>query len=117
MASAHICAMEHSTFFLKFVEHMASISHEYVFMPQNYEELQPIMRWYKDAGLPGVAGLVDAVHVKWANHPADNYNCSKGKELYPSIAFEYVTDFDHCILGLCGPQFGSNNDKHIVKID
>jgi hypothetical protein len=39
------------------------------------------------------------------------------KNLYPPLAFECITDFDCHILGVCGPQFGSNNDKHIVKIN
>jgi hypothetical protein len=39
-----------------------------------------------------------------------------GKESYPSLAFECITDFDCCILEVFGPQFGSNNYKHIVKI-
>ncbi len=80
-------------------------------MPRTHEELGPIIRRYEEAGLPSVAGSVDVVDVKWANCPAGDYNCSKGKELYPSIAFECIMDYDHCILGVCGLQFGSNNDK------
>ncbi len=64
-------------------------------MPRTHEELGPIMRHYEEAGLPGVAGSVDVlVHVKWANCPAGDYNHSKGKESYPSIAFECITDYD-----------------------
>ncbi len=55
--------------------------------------------------------------MKRANCPAGDYNHSKGKDFYPSLVFECITDYDHCILGVFGPQFGSNNDKHIVKID
>ena len=75
------------------------------------------MQRYKEEGLLGVAGSVDVVHVKRAICPAGDYNRSKGKESYPSLAFECITDFDCRILGVFGPQFGSNNDKHIVKID
>ena len=75
------------------------------------------MRWYEEQGLPGVAGLVDVVHVKRATCPAGDYNRSKGKDSSPSLAFECITDFDRRILGVFGPQFGSNNGKHIVKID
>ena len=113
----HICASDHCNFFLSFVRHVASISHEYVFMPRTPEELQQTMRRYEELGLPGAAGSVDVVHVKRANCPAGDYNRSKGKESYPSLAFECITDFDRRILGVFGPQFGSNNDKHIVKID
>jgi hypothetical protein len=62
-------------------------------------------------------GSVDAVHVKWSNCPGEDFNWLKGKESYPSLAFECITDFDCCILGVFGPQFGSQNDKHIVKLN
>jgi hypothetical protein len=61
--------------------------------------------------------LVDVVHVHWANCPAGDFNRSKGKESYPSLAFQCITDIDRKILGVFGPQFGSQNDKHIVKLD
>jgi hypothetical protein len=112
----HICISDHSNFFLTFVDRIGSISHKYVFMPRTPEELEPIMRRYKEEGLPGVTGSVDVVHVKWANCPAGDFNCSKGKDSYPSLAFECITDYDRRILGVFGPQFGSNNNKHIVKI-
>jgi hypothetical protein len=77
----HICASDHSNFFLCFVERIASISQEYVFMPRMPEELEPIMRQYEEEGLPSVAGSIDVVHVKRSNCPAGDYNCSKGKNL------------------------------------
>jgi hypothetical protein len=113
----HICASDHSNFFLTFVERIASISHEYVFMPRTLEELEPIMQQYEEEGLPGVAGSVDVLHMKRANCPAGDFNRSKGKDSYLSLAFECITDYDRRILGVFGPQFGSNNDKHIVKIE
>jgi len=115
--STHICTSDHSNFFSTFVERIASISHEYVFMPRMLDELKQIMQRYEEEGLQGVAGSVDVVHVKWANCPAGDFNRSKGKDSYPSLAFECITDYDRRILGVFGPQFGSNNDKHIVKID
>jgi hypothetical protein len=99
----HICASDHSNFFLTFVERIASISHEYVFMPRTLEELEPIMKRYKEEGLPGVVGSVDVVHVKRAICPAGDFNRSKGKDSYPSLAFECITDYDRRILGVFGP--------------
>jgi hypothetical protein len=86
-------------------------------MPRTPDQLASIMRRYEDVGLPGVAGSADVVHVKWSNCPAEDYNSSKGKESFPSVAFECITDFDRRILGVCGPQLGSSNDKHIVKVN
>ena len=54
-----------------FVGHVASISHEYVFMSRTPEELWQIMQLYEEEGLPGAVGSVDVVHVGRAG----DYNC------------------------------------------
>ena len=72
---------------------------------------------YKEVGLPGTIGSIDVVHVRWRSCPAGDFNRSKGKEGFPSLAFECITDYDRCINGVFGPQFGMQNDKHIVKMD
>ncbi len=94
-----------------------SISHEYVYFPRTSEELAETMKRYEQVGLPGTMGSVNVGHVKWSNCPAGYFNRLKGKESYPSLAFVCITGIDCCILGVFGPQFGSQNDKHIVKID
>jgi hypothetical protein len=60
---------------------------------------------------------MDVVHVKWSNCPAGDFNRAKGKEGYPTLAFQCITDFNRRILGVYGPQFGTKNDKDIVKTD
>jgi hypothetical protein len=55
----HICASDHSKFYLSFVRCIASISHEYVFMPRTPEELRQVMQRYEEVGLPGAAGSLD----------------------------------------------------------
>ena len=68
-------------------------------------------------GLPGAMGSVDVVHVKWSNCPSGDFNCAKGKESYPLLAFECISNLDRRICHVHGPQFGTRNDKHIVKMD
>jgi hypothetical protein len=75
------------------------------------------MKRYEEVGPPGVIGSVDVGHVKWSNCPAGDFNWLKGKELYPSPVFECITHFDCRILRVFGPQFGSQNDERIVKLD
>jgi hypothetical protein len=75
------------------------------------------MKHYEEVGLPGAVGSVDVVQVRWANCPVGDFNRSKGEESYPSLAFQCITDIDRKILGVFGPQFGCQNDKHIVKLD
>lgn len=62
-------------------------------------------------------GSMDVVHTKWSNCPTGDFNRAKGKESFPSIAFQCISNFDRRIMGVSSAQFGSRNDKHIVKID
>jgi hypothetical protein len=65
--------------------------------------------------LPGCVGSMDVVHVKWSYCLTGDYNHSKGKEGYPTLAFQCITDFNRRVWAIYGPQFGSHNDKDIVK--
>lgn len=113
----NICCTEHSKFFLKFVYFLWSVRDEYIYLPRDEEQLRRVMKRYEEMGLPGAMGSVDVVHVKWSKCPAGDYNRAKGKESYPSLGFECISDFDRRICSVYGPQFGSRNDKHIVKND
>ena len=113
----NICATEHSHFFHLFISKLYSIRSEYIYMPRDTEELQSIMKRYEEVGLPGAMGSMDVVHVKWSRCPKGDFNRAKGKESYPSLGFECISDFDRRITNVFGPQFGARNDKHIVKID
>ncbi len=75
------------------------------------------MKRYEDNHLPGCGGSIDVVHLKWSNCPAGDLNRCKGKEAYPTLAFEVISGFDREILGVSSIQFGTRNDQHIVKID
>jgi hypothetical protein len=90
---------------------------EYIYIPRNITEMQCISRDYNTAGLPGCVGSMDVVHVKWANCPTGDHNHAKGKEGYPTLVFQCLTDFNCRVMVIYGPQFGSHNDKDIVKHD
>jgi hypothetical protein len=113
----HICATEHSKFFLKFVKYLFDKRADYIYLPRDDLELRAVMKRYEEMGIPGAMGSVDVVHVKWSNCPAGDFNRAKGKQSYPSLAFECISDFDRRICHVHGPQFGTRNDKHIVKMD
>ena len=113
----NICATEHSKFFLKFVEFLYARRNDYIYLPRDEDELKIVMRRYEENGLPGAMGSVDVVHVKWSNCPSGDFNRAKGKESYPTLSFECISDFDRRICHVFGPQFGTRNDKHIVKMD
>jgi hypothetical protein len=67
--------------------------------------------------LPGACGSVDVVHIKWGCCPTGDINRAKGKEGYPTFAYQCITNFNQRIIGIYGPAFGSRNDKDIVKTD
>ena len=115
--NTHISANEHRLYFLKFVEMFSRNQKQYISLPRNYEELEEVMGRYRDVGLPGAMGSVDVVHCKWSRCPAGDFNRAKGKEGYPTLAFQCISDFDRRINGIFGPQWGTRNDKHIVKLD
>ncbi|KAL7526183.1 hypothetical protein ACHAWF_001665 [Thalassiosira exigua] len=80
-------------------------------------ELRDVMKVYEENHLPGACGSIDVVHVKWLNCPTGDHNRAKGKASYPTMAFEVITDNDRKIFAIGSAQFGTRNDKHIVKLD
>ncbi len=60
---------------------------------------------------------MDVVHVKWSSCPTGDHNRAKDKAGYPTLAFQCITDYNHRVIGIYGPQFGTRNDTEIVKVD
>jgi hypothetical protein len=104
-------------FFFDFLAAMFDIKDEYVFLPCNVAELCRMSKYYDDDGLPGCCGSMDVVHVKWSSCPTRDHNCVKGKAGYPTLAFKCITDYNRRVIGIYSPQFGTYNDKEIVKVD
>jgi hypothetical protein len=77
-----------------------------IYMPRNQSKSTKVEECYNAVGLPGCCGSVDVVHVKWSNCPAGDFNCAKGKETFPSLGFQCITDFNRRILSVYGPHFG-----------
>jgi hypothetical protein len=113
----NMSASSHLHFFNNFIVNMYSVRSEYVFYPRTMEELQVTVHDYESQHLPGAGGSIDVVHVKWSNCPAGDYNKCKGKESFPSVAFECVTNNRRRVLGISPIQFGARSDKHIVRFD
>ena len=103
-----ILATEIEKFFHRFLDIFMDMCDEYICMPQILTALTQISKWYSAVGLPGACGSMDVVYVKWSNCPARDHNRSKGKEGYPTLGFQCITDFNRRILAVV-------NDKQIVK--
>ena len=108
---------EHTRFQKIFVDHLYEIKSEYIDYPSTFDQLKPILQEYYNKHLPGAGGSIDVVHVKWSKCPAGDYNKCKGKETFPSLAFECITDHRWRILGIAPVQYGARSDKHIVRLD
>ena len=114
---AHITTTKIEKFFHRFIDIFMDMREEYISLPQNLTALTKIPKWYSAVGLPGACGFMDVIHVKWSNCPAGDHIHPKGKEGYPTLGFQCITDFNRRILAVYGPQFGAVNDKQIVKSD
>ena len=112
-----ISTSEVRKFFYVFLDAIVDMKEEYIYMPRTMSELKSVNKSYNSVGLPGCCGSIDVVHVKWSNCPAGDFNRAKGKETFPSLGFECITDFNRRVLSIYGPHFGSRNDMDIVKTD
>ena len=100
-----ISMSEVQKFFFLFVDAIVDMRDEQIAMPSNLTELRRVEGTYNAIGLPGCCGSIDVVHIRWANSPAGDFNHAKGKESYPSLGFECITDFNRRIMSIYGPHF------------
>jgi hypothetical protein len=116
-SNTNISKEQHRIFFHQFIDYFFDHHTDYISLPRDADELRVGSRKYREVGLPGCMGSKDVVHVKWACAPKGDFNRCKGKQSYPSIAFQCVTNFERKILGVSRAQYGTCNDKAIVKRD
>ena len=113
--NTHISSLELLLYFELFVNMYVQNCDEYIYLPCDKDKLEEVMQNYPAVGLPGAMGLVDGVHCKWSKCPAGDFNRAKGKDGYPTLAFQCISDYNRCITAVFVPQWGTRNDKHIVK--
>ena len=107
----------HRKFFLSWTASMASVKEEFVFLPNDEESFNRVVGEYMIRGLPGCVGSVDCVHIGWDKCPIQYHNMYKGKEGFPSIAYEVICTARKFIQSVTVGHPGSRNDKHIVRTD
>jgi hypothetical protein len=117
-ALCYISISKIQKFFFTFLDAFYNdLKSRYINLPGSVDELCQVTPPYESVGLPGACRSIDVVHVKWSNCPAGDNNQAKGKEGYPTLGFQCITNFNWRILGVYGLQFGIVNNKHIVKTD
>jgi hypothetical protein len=107
----------HRKFFLAWTSNISHIKEEFVYMPKDDARFQAVVGEYGARGLPGCVGSVDCVHIAWDRCPKQYHNMYKGKEGFPSIAYEVICTAKKFIQSVTFGHPGSRNDKHIVKTD
>jgi hypothetical protein len=73
---------------------MVDMKDEFIPLPADMDLLLQVSKDHEAVGLPGCVGSMDVVHVKWSNCPMGNHNHLKGKEGYPSLAFQCIADYN-----------------------
>jgi hypothetical protein len=61
--------------------------------------------------------LSDGVHLAWDNCPAPFLPLYKGKEGFPTLAFNVTVDHTRRVLAVHGAYLGARNDKTIARTD
>ena len=89
---------------------------KYIYRPTG-EKLAKMMKIYSRMGLPGCIGSTDCVHLKWYRCPVGLTNLCKGKEGFPSLSYSCTVDHHRRILGVTRSNYGTRNDKTIVRLD
>jgi len=89
---------------------------DYVKVPTG-DRLKKTMAVYEQLGLPGAVGSMDCTHLRWNKCPKWLHTLCKGKEGYPSLAFNCVVDHFRLIHHVSEVFVGTSNDITICHND
>jgi hypothetical protein len=84
---------------------------------ENLIQLEKILNEYAQIGLPGCCGSMDCTHIKWNQCPDEERHHAKGKEGFPTLAFQVVVDHSKRVLSVSQSFTGNINDKTICVND
>jgi hypothetical protein len=108
----------HIKFFKVFIQWMTTAKYaRHVRMPMAEQEIGHTTRNYEHHGVPGCIGSINAVHFAWNMCPAGLLSNCKGKEGYPTLAFQAIVSHTRKVLGVSGPYYGTWKDKTISRHD
>eukprot|EP00961_Rhodomonas_salina_P004726 64111-Rhodomonas_salina.1 len=99
------------------MSHMAQEYPKYIYPPSTDDEIEATLHAYEQRGFPGCIGSADGVHVAWDRAPAMDLPWYKGKEHYPTLAYQCTVDHaGRCIACTMGFP-GTVTDKTIARYD
>jgi hypothetical protein len=88
----------------------------WVYVPEG-EELDLVEEVYRRMGFPGCVGSMDVTHIFWDRCPKAKRFLTKGKEGFPSLAFQAVVEHTKRIQHISKPFYGATNDVTITYQD
>lgn len=115
--NTNISAESHRRFNTQWWTNMVSIRSEYIGMPETENDLATVAADFDKNGLPGCCGSMDVVHRGWDKCPSEMTPLFKGKEGFPTVAFQVIVSHRKKILHVSMGYPGARNDKQIVKVD
>jgi len=89
---------------------------DYIGIPKGIQ-LAKTMEVFRQLGLPGCMGSMDATHVKWSKCPKSIRHLCMGKEGFPTLAFNVIVDHTKKVLHVSTAFMGATNDKTMCRQD
>lgn len=99
------------TFIIEFAKHFAK---EFIRPPS---DLTRTKKSFARIGMPGGLGSMNGTHCPWDRCPVSLYHFCKGKEKYPSVAFNVIVDHFKYVHHLSEAFFGATNDITMAHLD
>ncbi|CAM9853757.1 unnamed protein product [Discosporangium mesarthrocarpum] len=97
-----------------FSQHMVET---WIGLPFSDQELQHTMEAYHRLEFTGAVGSTDVTHLSWNKCPVVDTRSYKGKEGFPTLAYEVTVDHSMRALGATCDRPGARNKKIIVRYD
>ena len=88
----------------------------WIHLPEG-DDLKRVMDQYDKLGFTGAMGSMDVTHVHWGRTTASHTPLFKGKEKFPTIAYEAIVDHAGRVMACTRGYPGAQNDKTIVRLD
>ncbi|CAN0441567.1 unnamed protein product [Discosporangium mesarthrocarpum] len=88
----------------------------WIFAPVG-DDLKKVTNTFGKLGFPDAVGPTDVAHIRWGNAPASHATCYRGKEGYPSIAYQVTVDYSGRALAVTEGFARAKNDKVIIHFD
>ena len=105
-----------ATMFREFCDQLVHELHTtWIHLPEG-DDLKRVMDQYDLLGFTGAMGPMDATHVHWGRTTASHTPLFKGKERFPTPAYEYLVDHTGRVMACIKGYPGAQNDKTIVRL-